>query len=49
MADCALVLGLDVILHFLDEGENLFVAGLEESNSVFFEVEEDHECLSLHL
>lgn len=48
MADWALVLSLDVVLHFLNEGENFFKGGLKEANSVVLEVKEDHQCLSLH-
>ena len=49
MADRALVLGLDVILYLLDEGEDFFEGGLKEANGVVLEIEEDHQGLSLHL
>ena len=42
MADWALVLGLDVILHLFNEGEYFFEGGLKEANSLVLEIEEDH-------
>lgn len=49
MADWALVLGFDVVLDLLDEGEDLFEGRLKEADGVVLEIEEDHQGLSLHL